>query len=102
MAASIGAGTAFLFKSEATATGILNTVFPLLATFGGNYVPLSVMPPAMARITDFDPLAWINRAIMGVIYSRDYSWAFRAIGLCLGISAVFLAITALLSRKETA
>jgi ABC-2 type transport system permease protein len=102
MAVSIGAVTAFVFKAEATATGILNTIFPLLATFGGNYVPLSVMPPVMVRITDFNPLAWVNRAVMGIIYNRDYSPAFISIGLCLGISAVFLALTALLSRKETA
>jgi ABC-2 type transport system permease protein len=102
MTASLGAGTAFLIKNEGAANGLLNTLGPVLATLGGSFNPLSTMGPAFQRIADFDPLAWVNRAILGVIYEGDYSAVFRAVAFCAGISIVFLAITAILSRKETA
>jgi ABC-2 type transport system permease protein len=84
------------------APGILNSLFPVMALFGGNYTPIAGMGPVFSKMADFDPLAWVNRAIFGVIYNQDYSSVFKAVAFCLGISAVFLTAAALLSRKETA
>jgi ABC-2 type transport system permease protein len=100
MAVSIGAGVAYLIPNEGAATGLLNTIIPVLAWFGGGYVPLEVLGPAMSRIALADPVGWANRALLGVIYRGDYAAVVPSILISLGVAAAFLVPAALLSRKE--
>ncbi len=102
MATGIGMGAGFLFKNEGAANGIINTLNPVLATFGGSYVPFSVTGELFANISKFDPLAYINKALFGVVYNADYSGVPAAVCLCVGVAIAFIALAALLSRKETA
>ena len=100
MAVSLGTATAFLFKNEGTAVGILNTIIPVVVFFGGGYIPLSNLGQGILKISAISPLKWTNDAIFRIIYNSDYSILPTAILINLGAAAVLIAIAALCSRRE--
>ena len=97
MAVSLGIGVAFLFKNE---RGILNLLIPLIAFFGGSYLPLEGFGKTMLLIAKFSPVGWVNKAIFSVIYSNDYSSVATAIIMNLSLAAIFVLIASLSFRKE--
>jgi ABC-2 type transport system permease protein len=101
MSVSIGAGVAYLLRSEGAAMGILNTVIPVLVLFARGYGPLG-SGPVFERIASLDPLGWVNRAVFGVIYTGDHSTVVPAVLICLGVAAVFFAAIGFASRKGIA
>ena len=74
----------------------------MLAWFGGGYMPLEVLGPSLSRVGAADPVYWINQAILGVIYRSDYTMVAPAIGINLGVAALFLIVAALFARREAA
>jgi ABC-2 type transport system permease protein len=98
MAISLGTGIAFLIRNEGAASGVLNMIIPIIAFFGGNYVPLEVMGKDIGRFSVISPVKWVNDAIFRIIYDADYSLAPMAVFINLAISAAFIAVAVLLSR----
>ncbi len=101
MAVGMGAGVAYLIKNEGAANGILNTFFPVMVLFAGGYAPMDGLGPVFDRIASLDPLKWVNRSILDVIYYGDYSKVAPAVLSCLGVAAVFITVAAAFSGKES-
>ncbi len=100
MTISIGAGIAYLVSNEGAASGILNTIIPVIVLFGGGYTPLEQMGEAMVRISVFSPVRWVNNALFRMIYDSDYSLVLPAILINLAVAMVFIMAAAMISRKE--
>lgn len=97
MAVSLGIGAAFLFRNE---RGIINLLIPVIAFFGGSYVPLDSFGKTMLLISNFSPIKWVNKAIFAVIYSNDFSSVAPAIIINLCLAVIFLVISSFSFRKE--
>jgi ABC-2 type transport system permease protein len=97
MAVSLGIGLAFIVRNE---RGILNAIIPLMAFFGGSYIPIEELGKTMLFISNYSPVRWVNKAIFSVIYSNDYSSVAQAIMINLSIAVVFVVIASLSFRKE--
>ena len=102
MAVSIGVALAFLLPSGGAASAVLNAVIPLFVFFGGGYIPINTMGPAVQTISAFSPLKWVNQALFGVIYDGDYSAVGTAVFATCSLAALFIGLAALRSRKEIA
>lgn len=100
MSIGIGTGIAFLIRHEGAASGILNTVIPIIVFFGGGYVPLSQMGQGIEKLSVISPVKWTNEAIFRVIYDMDYSLVLIAVLINLSVAALFIMASAVLSRKE--
>ncbi|HEX2947489.1 MAG TPA: ABC transporter permease [Clostridia bacterium] len=99
MTVSLGVASAYVFKSSDTASGLLNSIIPLLVFLGGGYVPLSVMGGFISKITFLSPVNWVNTALFKIIYDHDYSGMPVSIILNLSLSALFIFTSALISGK---
>jgi ABC-2 type transport system permease protein len=97
MAVSLGIGVAFIVRNEG---GILNILIPIMAFFGGNYMPLEGLGKTMLFVSNYSPVRWVNKAIFEVIYSNDYSSVTRAILINLCLAAIFVVIASFTFRKE--
>lgn len=102
MTISLGTGLAFLIKNEGAASGILNTIIPIIVLLGGGYTPLEQMGGSILKISDVSPVKWLNSALFRVIYDNDYSLVATAALINIAIAAVFIMTAAVLSRKEAA
>ena len=99
MAISIGTGIAFLIRNDGAASGVLNSIIPVVVFFGGGYTPLEVMGPGIVKLSVVSPVKWMNDAIFRVIYNNDYSLVLTALLINLAVAAVFILVSAMLSRK---
>lgn len=99
MAVSIGVALAYLIRNGEAASGILNSIIPVLVFLGGGYVPLNVMGSGISRLSDLSPVKWINSALLNVIFDGNYSKVAVSIGINLGIAVLFIAISAIFSRR---
>lgn len=100
MSVSLGVGLAYLFRNDA-ANAILNTVIPIFVFLGGGYVPLDVMGPTFAGVSNLSPVKWANTGLFKVVYDGDYSQMAISVVINLTIAAAFILISALFSRKGT-
>lgn len=100
MTISMGAGVAFLIKSEGAAQAVLNGIIPVVVLLGGGYVPITQMGEAIVRISVISPLRWLNTAIFRIIYDADYSLVLSAALINLAVAAVFIAVSAICAKKE--
>lgn len=98
MAVSLGIGVAFVVRTESW--GILNILIPLMAFFGGSYIPIEDLGKTLLLISNYSPVRWVNKAIFEVIYSNDYSSVAQAILINLAIAVVFVIIASFSFRKE--
>jgi ABC-2 type transport system permease protein len=99
MAISIGTGIAFLIRNDGAASGVLNTIIPMVVFFGGGYTPLENMGPGIMKLSVVSPVRWMNDAIFRVIYNNDYSLVLTALLVNLAVAAAFIMVSAMLSRK---
>jgi len=99
MTVSLGVAMAYVFKGAEAASGILNTIIPLLVFLGGGYVPLSVMSGFITKIALISPVNWTNTALFKIIYDGDYSGMAGSIIINLSLSALFIMASAYLSRR---
>jgi len=99
MTVSIGVALAFLIRSSDAASGVLNTLIPVLVFLGGGYVPLSVMNGFIVRLAQISPVYWINSALFKIIYDRDFSGIPVSIAINLGIAILSLIISAIFSKR---
>lgn len=99
MTVSLGVVLAFLIRSSDAASGILNTLIPLMVFLGGGYVPLSVMNGFIGKLAQISPVYWINTALFKIIYERDYSGIPASIAINLGAAILFIVISALFSKR---
>lgn len=97
MAVSLGIGVAFVVRNE---RGILNVLIPLMAFFGGCYIPIEDLGKTLLLISNYSPVRWVNKAIFSVIYSNDYSSVTTAIIINLCLALVFVVIASFSFRKE--
>jgi len=97
MAVSLGIGVAFIVRNE---RGLLNILIPLMAFFGGSYIPLDGFGKTMLLVSKFSPVRWVNEAIFAVIYSNDYSTVFQAILINLCLAAIFVVIASFSFKRE--
>ena len=102
MTISIGTGIAYLIPNEGAASGIINTIIPVLVLFGGGYTPMEMMGETMAKLSVISPVRWINSALLRIIYDNDYSLVATAVIINVAVAAVFIMAAAMLSRKEVA
>lgn len=100
MTVSLGVALAFLIKSSDAASGILNTIIPILVFLGGGYIPLDVMGDSFAKIGMVSPVYWVNTALFKIIYERDYSGMAASLGVNLGLAFLFITISALFSIRR--
>ncbi len=99
MTVSLGVALAFLFKSSEAANGILNTAIPVMVFLGGGYVPLNIMGSAVSKISSISPVKWINSALLNVIYEGSYNGVIEAAAINLALSALFIVIAVVFSRR---
>lgn len=99
MTVSIGVALAFLIRSGDAASGILNTMIPVLVFLGGGYVPLSVMNGFIVKLTQISPVYWINTALFKIIYERDFSGMPASIAVNLGVAILSIIISAIFSKR---
>lgn len=99
MAVSLGVSLAFMIRNSEAASGILNTLIPVLVFFGGGYVPLSVISETFSKIGMASPVYWINTALFKVIYDNDYSGMIVSLFINIGLATLFITISALFSKR---
>lgn len=101
LAVSLGLGVSFLVQGEGSRAFVM--IFTQVASFiGGAYFPIGDTEGFMALLTNLSPLRWANTALMQIIYADNLAAAWPAIGLNLGIAAVFLMIAVISMRKREA
>lgn len=100
MAVSMGIGLSFIIKSESALTGLINTIIPIMVLLGGGYVPLEVLGKTMQRLSIISPVRWTNQALLRLIYDKDLSTAFIAIGINLALALVFILLASLVYTRE--
>jgi ABC-2 type transport system permease protein len=52
------------------------------------------------QFVNLSPLRWLNKAILEVIYSHDFSCVIPSVLINLGIAIIFTGITSYYTRKE--
>ena len=94
---ALGTAIAALVKDSKAATGLMNSLLPVLIFLGGGYMKLPDTPVfnVLSRIS---PLDWINKALLGETYTGDRSYFLPAVGICLLAGILFLAAA---GRKMT-
>jgi ABC-2 type transport system permease protein len=102
MVVGIGVGIGYIFKNSDTGTALIQTTIPILVFLGGGYVDLDIIGIGgfFEKLTNISPLRWINKTMLQIIYANDYTNFAPTIAICLGIAAVFLALSAAISRRE--
>lgn len=99
MTVCLGVATAYIFKGAEAASGVLNTIIPLLVFLGGGYMPLTFLTGFLAKIAVISPVNWANTALFKVIYNADYSAMAGSVVINLSLSALFIMTAAFLSGK---
>lgn len=101
MTVAIGAGIAFMVKSETSMSSIISTTIPFIVFLGGGYVPLDQFKSnILMQIAKISPLKWTNDAIFQIIYNNNFSMMGEAIVINLGIAALFIIISSILFKRE--
>lgn len=100
-AVSLGLGVSFLVTGEA-AQSILFAFAQVASFIGGAYFPIPWTKGFMNVLTNLSPLRWANTALTQIIYAQDLKAAVPAIGLNVGISAIFLIIAVIAMRRREA
>lgn len=100
MVISLGTSLAFIFKSEAVASGIINAVIPVLVFIGGGYVPLENFGGFLTGISFLSPVKWINQSIFRVIYNNDYSLVSTAVVINLCIALALAVAASFMTRRN--
>ncbi|MCY6369648.1 ABC transporter permease [Clostridium ganghwense] len=103
MAVSMGIGVAFLTKTEAAMSGILNFLIPITVFLGGGYVPLEEFNSEILNtISNFSPVRWVNSSILNIVFRNNYEKVIPAITINLVIAVIFLITASTLFRREEA
>lgn len=103
MSVAMGVGVAFIFKSEAAVSGVLNMIIPFMIFLGGGYVPLEqINSEVLFNLAKISPVRWANDTIFKIIYAGDVSNVVTTISINLIAALVFLTISTLIFRKERA
>lgn len=103
MSVAMGVGVAFIFKSEAAVSGVLNMIIPFMIFLGGGYVPLEqINSEVLFNLAKLSPVRWANDTIFKIIYAGDFSNVVTTIAINLITALVFLTISTLIFRKERA
>lgn len=101
LAVSMGLGISFLAKGDGVRAFFM--IFAQVASFiGGAYFPIGDTGGFTAVLTNLSPLRWANTALMQIIYADRLAAAWTAIGLNIGVAAVFLLIAIISMRKREA
>ncbi len=99
MAVSIGVALAYMIRNGEAASGILNSVIPVLVFLGGGYVPLETMNANLSTIASISPVKWINSALLNVIYDGNYSSVAVSVCINLGMAVLFIVFSVVFSKR---
>lgn len=101
LAVSLGLGVSFLVKGDGARPIVM--IFTQVASFiGGAYFPLGDTEGFMSLLANLSPLRWANTALTQIIYSDQLAAAWPAIGLNVGVAAMFLIIATISIRRREA
>lgn len=100
MAISMGTSFAFMFKSEAASSGIINAAIPVIVFLGGGYVPLESFGGFLSDISYISPVKWINQSIFRIVYSNDYSLVSATIIINLSVSIILAAAASFMTKRN--
>mgnify|MGYP000971919491 CR=1 FL=1 len=100
LAVSVGLGVSYLFKGDSARSVIM--IFTQIASFvGGAYFPIEDVG-FFSGISNISPMRWANEALTKMIYADNLQAAWPALGLNVGIAAVFLIAAILFMRRQEA
>ncbi|MBB6734002.1 ABC transporter permease [Cohnella zeiphila] len=100
LAVSVGVGASYLFKGESSRSFVM--IFTQIASFlGGAYFPVDPKG-VMNVLSNISPMRWANEALTKIIYQGNLQAAWPALGLNIGVAAVFLIVAALFMRRQEA
>lgn len=102
-ATSLGVCLGWLFKEEKTGQILMTTIIiPILTFLGGGYMYFDEnVNNIFNLVTKISPMRWVNRSIINIIYSSDYSKFNYTLTINLVLGLMFLML-ALIVRKEEA
>jgi len=100
LAISFGLGVSFLFKSTSGPAPIIIIIIQIVSFFGGAYFPVDEAKGFMKILTNLSPLTLENNALFQMIYANDFSYVIPAVGMNIGVAALFLLITIVSLRRR--
>jgi|GEM_PF-1422924 len=93
MSTSIGIAMGLVFSTEGAGMTLGHIVIVLSAFFGGSYVPLSQLGDLGVIGKFFSVIWWVQTGIINYIYLGETATLFKAILVCLSVTAVMFAIS---------
>lgn len=100
---TLGAGLTFVIKDNNIASTVLSLIIPLFVFLGGGYFPLEQFgSKAIDAVSRISPLKWSNEAIFNIIYANDFSKMSYAILINIIASALLIAVSVFIFRREEA
>lgn len=100
MVSALGTLLGLTLKNENVIAGISQILIPLIVFLGDGYVNIGGSGIIMT-IKKISPMYWVNHGIFDAIYLGDYSKAFIAVAICLGVAVLCtVAVMAVNNRKE--
>ncbi len=99
MAVSIGIGFGMIFRNKPV-DGLLHTLIPVMAFFGGSYAPIEQFGTGMMlKLSYISPVRWVNGSIFESIYSNSNSFYINAVIILSTISVIFLVLSSIKFRR---
>lgn len=86
----------YLTKSTKAANTLIQLIAIVATSFSGTFYKMN----DISGIFYLNPLNWVNKGILDIIYANDFSAAILAISLNIGISVLFILITITLLRRR--
>lgn len=100
MCLALGTMISCIVKNYAAGRQILNVAIGVISFLGGAYFPIDNVGKVIGTISEVSPLKWTNEAIFQIIYRNDFSYITRALLISIGLSIIFIAISARYMKKE--
>lgn len=97
MVSAMGTLFGLLVKSENLIAGISQIVIPVIVFLGDGYVQIGGGKTINA-IKKISPMFWVNHGIFDAVYAGEYSTAYTAVAICLGV-AVFCTLAVLFMNR---
>lgn len=104
---SLGIGFSFIIKDYRIADTAINIIVPVMSFFGGCYFPIknmfgNNMNIVIQTICKIIPVDWTNKAVFGIVYNNNLGIVPYAMLINIAASAVLIAVSAFIFKKEEA
>ena len=89
-----------IFKSENTANQVLGIIINIFALFGGVFFQMDGLGNAIEKITYISPIKWVLKAILCIIYDKNYGYFLPSAVMLIAVSVIVIILCHILYKTE--